>query len=105
MEVARLVTQPFCEQSAFSLSFLKYHISFQRCRLSIFIVKRVMTGDIRDTAVGIDESRVDGVRRTWPSRVPFKINCSAIFAVTRRCRGSRCVKGKKERNQRLLCKT
>ena len=69
------------------------------------VMKRLNRRHSHDTTVGIDENRVDGVRRTWPSRVPFKINCSAMLAVTRRCRGSRCVKGKKERNQRLFCKT
>jgi hypothetical protein len=58
IEVAKLVTQPFCHSLLVTF--------FRRSALS------------QSTVNGCS----DGRKRTWPSRVPLRINCSAILEVT-----------------------
>ena len=66
MEVAREVTQPFCEASNVSYPCNRIHSAMP---FLSSIAQKVFRGAAVDR-----EGRL-----TWPSRVPLRMSCSAIF--------------------------
>lgn len=79
MEVAKLVTQPFCQ---------KIHVSLiaRACirvlPLPVTIAVHIVTIDGISTVAGQGKgiaSKGWGEKLTWPSRVPLRMSCSAIL--------------------------